>query len=156
MNESDRLNLESLSPEGERRRAEIRDTACRAVEDRGRGARVVLIGGVGLVPLVVLAVVWFQFSAVGPGVTGDGGDGRLADGSNGGGETNEPYQMINGQFTIVRAEPREVPTVDDDELLALMERAGRPAGLVRVADEVRLVEHGRRGAGGILDHAGGA
>ena len=146
----------TLSPEGNRRKEAIRAAACQATADRRRGVRFLTTVSIAAVPLVLVVAVWSQLPrgvARVPAPDGvraqDPPDGDT-DSTAGNARLTEIVQddgtpvYRNIRFVVIADRPAvAVHTIDDDELLDLLARAGRPSALIRIGDRVLVVEHAR-------------
>ena len=156
MTQSRSDNRTTLSPEGNRRKAAIRAAACKATADRRRGARFVTTIAVAALPLILAVAVWSQLPTragllpAGDGVRAQATPDANSDSTAGNARLTEIVQndgtpvYRNIRFVVIADRPAVVVhTIDDDELLDLLARAGRPSGLIRIGDRVMVVEHAR-------------
>ncbi len=146
----------TLSPEGNRRKESIRAAACQATADRRRGVRFLTTVAVAALPLILAVAVWRQLPTragllpAGDGVRAQAPPDADADSTADNAHLTEIVQddgtpvYRNIRFVVIADRPAvAVHTIDDDELLDLLARAGRPSGLIRIGDRVMVVEHAR-------------
>ncbi len=142
----------TLSPEGSRRKEAIREAACKATADRRRGAWFLTTVAFSAVPVVLAVAIWSQLPT-GAELVPEGGDALTkgnADVDSAAGiarvieivqDDGTPVYSNLRYVTIVDRPPVAVHTINDDELLDLLAKAGRPSGLIRIGETVMVVEH---------------